>query len=454
MTNTVLIKRSGTANSVPTAGQLQQGELAINYADGNLFYKNSSNAVTLLTSNQFVSVAGNVTGGNLLTVGQISATGTISSTGSTLGTAFAVGNGAVSNVGLGFFPTAGTPGEYAIRDYSTVFTNMYFDVGIGGSVNGAFRFRSSNAFTTLANINSTGVTTSLAVSATGNITGGNVITTGSVYGVELWSTNSVGSEGGQINLSLPASGSTLSGGVIIDVFNNQLRFYERTGTNRGAYIDLTTATAGVGSNLLAGGGSTPTQIVNGTSNVVVTSSGNVTVGVAGTATVATFTTAGIVANSVSATNNGAGTNFKVGDDAWIGDVNNADTMSVRGQQNAANGYIVFGNADSTSTLGRAGSGPLTYLGAFSATGNITGNYFIGNGSQLTGIASGSSSNISNGTSNVNINSSGGNISFSVGGTANVVTLDNAGFNFLDTTTQDTGINLGRIQTSVQGWNLP
>jgi len=115
-----------------------------------------------------------------------------------------------------------------------------------------------------------------------------------------------------------------------------------------------------------------TSIANGTSNVnVVSSGGNVTVGIGGTANVATFTTAGLVANSVAATNNGAGTNFKVGDDTWLGDINVADTLSIRGQQNAANAYIVFGNA-SNAQLGRAGSGPLTYGGAFSATGNITG----------------------------------------------------------------------------------
>ena len=61
MTNTVLIKRSGVANSVPGSGNLIAGELAINYADGNLFYKNSSNIVTVIASNQFVSVTGNVT---------------------------------------------------------------------------------------------------------------------------------------------------------------------------------------------------------------------------------------------------------------------------------------------------------------------------------------------------------------------------------------------------------
>jgi hypothetical protein len=73
-------------------------------------------------------------------------------------------------------------------------------------------------------------------------------------------------------------------------------------------------------------------------------------------------TANITFDYVATANNGQGFNFKVGDDAWIGDINTADTMSVRGQQNAANAYIVFGNADSTSKLGRAGSGPLTYAG--------------------------------------------------------------------------------------------
>ena len=269
MTNTVLIKRSGTANSVPTAGQLLPGELAINYADGNLFYKNTSNVVTTIASNKFASVSGNVTGGNVNTSGIVSAAGI-------------------------------------------------------------------------------------------------------VYGNELNSTNASGSEGGQINLAAAPSGTLSGSSVTIDIYNNQLRFFEQGGSARGAYIDLSAASAGVGSNLLAGGSSsTPTQIVNGTSNVSVTSSGNITANVAG-AWAASFYSAGMIANSFWANNNTTGQNFRVGDDAWIGDVNNADTISIRGQQNAANGYIVFGNADNSTTLGRAGSGPLTYAGAFSATGNITG----------------------------------------------------------------------------------
>lgn len=48
-------------------------------------------------------------------------------------------------------------------------------------------------------------------------------------------------------------------------------------------------------------------------------------------------------NKLYTTNNGAGTNVKIGDDAWIGDVNVANNISVQGVQDASKGGIVFGN---------------------------------------------------------------------------------------------------------------
>ena len=48
MSNTIQIKRSSTAASVPTAGQLAVGELAVNLADRKLYTKNASNAVVEL----------------------------------------------------------------------------------------------------------------------------------------------------------------------------------------------------------------------------------------------------------------------------------------------------------------------------------------------------------------------------------------------------------------------
>jgi hypothetical protein len=280
MTNTVLIKRSGTANSVPTAGQLLSGELAINYADGNLFFKNSSNVVTTIASNKFVSVTGNVTGN------------------------YFIGNGSALT---GITASAGAS-----------ITNGTSNVVVSASSN----ITANVAGSAIATWASTGEYVTGLISATGNITGGN----------------------------LNAAGLSLSSNVV-------------SALNLSSSLTAATTVSAVG------------NITGGNLNAVGLSlSGNV------------------VSALVSAAN-------------------------------------------------------------ITTTANIAGNYFIGNGSQLTGIASGGAS-IANGTSNVNINSSGGNIAFSVNGTANVVTVDNLGFNFADTTTQDTGMNLGRVTTTAQWWNLP
>jgi len=223
------------------------------------------------------------------------------------------------------------------------------------------------------NVTGGNILTGGLISATGNITGGNIRTagvvsaTGDMFGKELWSTQSSGDEGGQVNLGIPAANTALTGQVTIDVFQNQLRFFQGN-SSRGAYIDLSAAAVGVGSNLLAGGGGGGTP--GGSNTQVQFNDGGAFGGNAQfTYNKATnILTAGIISSS----NNGNGTNFQVGDDAYIGDINTADTIGIRGQQNAANGFIVFGNADSTGKLGRAGTGPLTYVGAFSATGNIDG----------------------------------------------------------------------------------
>lgn len=81
MSNLIKLKKSSVGDKVPLAGDLEYGELALNYTDGNLFYKNSSNVVTTLASNKFVSVTGNVTGNNFVgngsTLSNIDAFGTI-----------------------------------------------------------------------------------------------------------------------------------------------------------------------------------------------------------------------------------------------------------------------------------------------------------------------------------------------------------------------------------------
>jgi len=55
MANVIKLKNSGTANGAPTS--LEVGELAINYADGKIFYKNSSNTIVSFDISGAVSVA-------------------------------------------------------------------------------------------------------------------------------------------------------------------------------------------------------------------------------------------------------------------------------------------------------------------------------------------------------------------------------------------------------------
>ena len=45
MTATIKLKKSSVSSNAPGTSDLDYGELAINYADGNLYYKNSSNVI-------------------------------------------------------------------------------------------------------------------------------------------------------------------------------------------------------------------------------------------------------------------------------------------------------------------------------------------------------------------------------------------------------------------------
>lgn len=61
MANTIQIKRSGTTSQVPTS--LAYGELAINYADGKLYYKNSSNNIVEFTGSGSSGTVTSITAG-------------------------------------------------------------------------------------------------------------------------------------------------------------------------------------------------------------------------------------------------------------------------------------------------------------------------------------------------------------------------------------------------------
>jgi hypothetical protein len=121
-----------------------------------------------------------------------------------------------------------------------------------------------------------------------------------------------------------------------------------------------------------------------------------------------------------------------------------------GAQVTATGNITGGNVITPGLITATGTitstanitgGNLRTSGLVSATGNITsagnvaGTFFIGNGSQLTGLSLGVSvTKFVNGTSEGAISDSGGNINFNVAGTSNVAVFTTTGGVFTGVTT--------------------
>ena len=87
-----------------------------------------------------------------------------------------------------------------------------------------------------------------------------------------------------------------------------------------------------------------------------------------------------------------------------------------------------------------------------AQGNVSANYFLGNGALLTGINN-FTSNIFNGTSNINIATPNGNIVASVNGTSNILTISTVGANILGTVTATAFVGDGSRLTNIPVGNI-
>jgi hypothetical protein len=97
--------------------------------------------------------------------------------------------------------------------------------------------------------------------------------------------------------------------------------------------------------------------------------------------------------------------------------NVAGTLNTTGNTTVTGNLVVSTNANVTGTFRVTANSNVSNLGA---SGNITASYFIGNGSQLTGIST-IGTGLTNGNSNVTV-AANGNVTVSATGTANVLTV--------------------------------
>jgi hypothetical protein len=204
-----------------------------------------------------------------------------------------------------------------------------------------------------------------SVSVSGNVTGGNLLTSGLISA----SSNVTG-------------GNIITGGVV-------------------------SATGNVTGNFILGNGSQLTGIITSVSNVVngdsnlniATANANVTISVSTVGNVAVFTPTGAsilgnvaVSNTISATGNITTAGYFLG--TFAGNISGnltapgANTQVLynnSGNAGASSGFT-FDQATNVMTVsGNTSSGNILTAGLISATGNVTGNFILGNGSQLTGV---------------------------------------------------------------------
>jgi hypothetical protein len=202
--------------------------------------------------------------------------------------------------------------------------NKYFRIDQSGAIQIINSAYTNNIF----NLTDAGALTVPSVATVGNL-----VTTNGVY----WPNGSVYSSGGS---GSPGGSST------------QIQF-NSGGTFGGAtYLQYASGSG----NLVS---SSATASTSQTTGAIVVSGG---IGVGGA----------VYADTFRALNNGNGTNYYIGDDAVLGDINSANTTRLMGQQDGTQGYIVFGNSNATNYIGRSGTNPLTVTGAFNVTGTLTG----------------------------------------------------------------------------------
>ena len=317
MSNTILLKKSGTANAIPASGNLALGELAINYADGNLFYKDGAGTVKVIASNQFSSVVGNVTGGNLVTAGIVTATGNIT----------------------------------------------------GGNVLTGGLISATSTITSAANITGGNLLTAGLISATANVTGGNVLTAG------LISATSTITSAANIT-----GGNVLTGGLISATGNIDGAFINGNGYFlTGIITSVANINNGTSNVNIATANANITVSVDGTSNVVVfATTGEYITGLlsaSGTVTGGNLLTAGLISatSTITSAANITGGNVLTG--GLISATGTVTGSSLLGSVASLSGNVTGGNlltVGLASISGTVTGGNLLTAGLISATGNIQG----------------------------------------------------------------------------------
>ena len=301
----------------------------------------------------------------------------------------------------------------------------------------------TSTITSAANVTGGNITTAGLITATGNVTGGNLLTAGQLSATANVTGGNVLTAGIMSSTGNATHGNILTGGIVSATGNiytaNTLVATGAATTGDKAAILGNVANVNLHAQAVAVlGGNANGSVQFAFQNYSALSNASTDLALYSTAgTDATyFIDMGITGNTYNGTLNGA--NILGAGDGYLYVVGNNNQGPVGTGANvgnlilgATNGQVItfLGNLSTANIITTVGSNGFSVNGVVSATGNIianTGSFFIGNGSQLTGVTATSAGfPITAGTSNISATNNG-NIAITVGGTANVAVFATTG----------------------------
>jgi len=410
-TANISVGNIGLYNNLNMVGSLStSGNVLADRITGNLVTANQPNITSVGTLSS-LAVTGNATSGNVLTSGIISSTGNATHSNVTAGIVSA--NAVLANTITFNSPTTSNIDVGNLALYSNL--NMTGSISSAGNITGARLI--GNLFTAnQPNITSIGTLTSLSVS--GNATVGNVLTSGIVssagnathgnVAAGIISANAILAN--TITFNSPTTANIDVGNLAIYSNLNMTGSMSAGGNIRGNYFlgngYYLTGISGVASNY---GNSNvaaylPTYTGNLTANIISTT-GNITGSyILGNGSQLT----GITSSYGNANTANFLANFGSNTISTTGSISAGDvTLNNLYSPNYFANAVAFANATgyiTTSSLFKYNSGTeVLTVGTVSATGNITANYFVGNGSQLTDLPTGySNADVSTYLANSNV----------------------------------------------------
>jgi len=386
----------------------------------------------------------------------ISVTGTVSATGNITG-AYILGNGS---------QLTGLPATYGnanVAAYLPTFTGNL----AGGNANISFGINSVSISPTILSVSNGNLTTQLTKDGLyGNVTAATVTASANVT-----SNLFIGNGSALTNLA----GANVTGTV--PTANTVTTAAQANITSVGVLTSLS-STGNITGSYFFGNASQMTGITATATNAFITANANGTLLTSNTTSgVLTFSTG----NNIAITGTGANNTIQIGVTGTVANAayatlaalattaTFANTAGSAATASTATTAVTATSATTADSVTSASQPVITSVGtltSLSVTGNVSANYYIGNGSLLTGIAGGGGgTSITNGTSSVSIPTGSGNINFTVNGNTIMTMRDLAGTGFAEIIANNAiqayaynlssggGISPGQIQVGIFESNI-